>query len=113
MTGIGVKLQGHLKIVEYETRNDYIENRPGKTLLNKRNAIHKDNAAILAIRAITNQPIGKIAYMVFGNGGTTLDSTGTCVMLPPNDTGAGANLYSPVFFQLVDDTLGALPGNQM
>lgn len=113
LTGIGVKLQGHLKIVEYANRTDYLENRPSRTLLNKRNAIHKDNVAILTVKAMMNRPLGQIAYMFFGNGGTTLNSSGTCVMLPPNDTGLNANLYNPIFFQLVDDTLGALPGNQM
>jgi hypothetical protein len=112
-TGIQIKLQGHLKILEYKNKNDYLKNKPNRTLLNKRNAIHKDNASILAIKSITNRENSHIAYMVFGNGGTTIDGTGNCVLLSPNDTGNSSDLYNPVFFQLIDDTLGALPGNQM
>lgn len=113
LTGIGVKIQGHLKIVEYNNYSDYIGGRPNQVLLNKRNAVHKDNASILLANALTNHNLGSICYMVFGNGGTKLNSTGTVIFNPPNDTGPNANLYHPTYFQMVDDTLGAIPGNQM
>lgn len=113
LTGIGIKIQGHLKIVEYNNYRDYLGGRPNQTLLNKRNAVHKDHASVLLAKAITNKDLGSICYMVFGNGGTSLDSTGTVIFHPTNTTTANANLYNPTFFQMVDDTLGALPGNSM
>lgn len=112
MTGIGIKIQGHLKILEYASYQDYVRGH-SRVLLNKRNAVHKENAAITIAKAIANHTNGTIAYMVFGNGGSTLGPTGTVIFNSPHDTGLTANLYNPVFFQLVDDTLGALPGNQM
>ena len=112
-TGLGLKVQGHLKIYEYASREDYLEQRSAHKLLDRRNAIHKDNASILVIKAITNQPNSNIRYMAFGNGGTTIDDTGTVSFKPTNDADANADLYNPVFFQMVDDRLGALAGNQM
>jgi hypothetical protein len=113
LAGIGIKIQGHLKIIEYKNQKDYLEQRPNRILLNKRNAVHKDNASIIIANVITNQPLSSIAYMVFGNGGTSVGVSGQVQFLTPNDTGIGADLYNPVFFQLVDDTIGASPGNQM
>lgn len=112
LTGIGIKIQGHLKILEYASHQDYVRGH-SRVVLNKRNAVHKENAAITIAKAIANHANGTIAYMVFGNGGSTVDPTGTVIFNSPHDTGITANLYNPVFFQLVDDTLGALPGNQM
>ncbi len=111
-TGISIKIQGHLKINEYKTRQDYSEGQVSKQLLNKRNAVHKDDAAIMIGKILTDRSNG-IAYMIFGNGGTTLDDSGNVTLKPPNVDGLNADLYNPVFFQLVDDMIGALPGNQM
>jgi hypothetical protein len=113
ITGLGVKLQGHVKILEYSDRAAYEAGEPCRTLLNRRNAIHKENAVNLVVNALTDRRNGSVAYMVFGNGGTTLDNTGTVNFKAPHVTGVNQDLYSPIFFQLVDDRLGALPGNQM
>ncbi len=112
LTGLGLKVQGHLKIFEYACRSDYQNNNPNRKLLDQRNAVHKDNASVLVINAITNRSNSNIRYMVFGTGGTTLDNTGS-VTFKPTNINLQADLYSPVFYQMVDDPRGALPGNSM
>ncbi len=112
IAGIGIKIQGHLKINEYKNQQDYVAGRK-KQILNKRNAIHKDDAVIMIGKTMTDRANDHIAYMVFGNGGTTLSGSGNIIFNEPNVLGRNTDLYNPVFFQLVDDMSGALPGNQM
>lgn len=111
-TGLELNIQGHLRIFEYQNR-EALKQGNYSILLNRRNAIHKDNVAIMAIKSITNSQDGQIAYMFFGNGGTLIDSFGSVSFNPPNDTGINGDLYNPVYFQLVDDRLGSLAGNAM
>jgi hypothetical protein len=111
-TGLGIRIHGHLKILEYATHGAYEAKVPTRTLLIRRNAVDKENAVILIVKALTNRATSSIFQMVFGNGGTTL-TDGTVTFNSPNVSGPNPNLYNPVFFQMVDDTLGALPGNQM
>jgi hypothetical protein len=110
-TDIKVKLIGHIKIFEYESQEDY-DKKNGKLLLSKRNAIHDENASILIARGITHRPNGNISYMYFGNGGATIDPLGNVILNTPNVTGA-ADLYHTTFFQFIDDTEGAPPGDNM
>jgi hypothetical protein len=110
--GLSVRLQGHLKIYEYNSPADYQIGK-SRVLLDKRNAIHKDNASILIANSITHRTQNHIAYLVLGNGGSTLDTTGTVTLNTPNVTGLGQNIYNPVLFHLVDDTAGSLAGNAM
>lgn len=107
-----VKIQGHVKIHEYETVEDFEQRQNSNILLNKRNAVHRENASILIARGITHRPNGSIFYMYFGNGGATIDPLGNVVLNPPNVTGA-ADLYNPTFFEAVDDSQGAPEGNMM
>jgi hypothetical protein len=111
-TGLAINIQGHLKILEYDNRGEYEAKLPSRIMLSRRNAIDKENAGILIVKALTNRTTSSIFKMVFGNGGTTL-SDGTVTFNTPNVTGTNPNLYNPILFQMVDDTLGALPGNQM
>lgn len=113
IAGLGVRIQGHLKILEYADHAAYLAGEPSRVLLDKRNAVHKENAVNLVVKAITGRSNNSIAQMVFGNGGTLLDQTGTITFNSPNVVGTSTDLYHPVFFQMVDDTLGAIPGNQM
>jgi hypothetical protein len=109
---IKVGIQGHVKILEFETFDDYQSRNHSNVLLDKRNAVHKENASILIARGITHRPNGSIFYMYFGNGGATIDPLGNVVLNPPIVTGA-ADLYNPTYFEAVDDSEGAPDGNMM
>lgn len=107
-----VKIEGHVKIVEYLDRTDLEAGKVNRVMLDKRNAIHKENASIIIARALAGQPSGSVFQMAFGTGGSTVGPTGVIVFATPNTTGA-ANLNQPVYFELVDDLQGAPSGNSL
>lgn len=109
---IRVTLEGHVKIYEYASREDLEAKVPARILLDKRNAVHKENASILLARGITNRIFGSIYSMHFGTGGATIDPTGLIVYASPNTEGS-ADLNTPVYFEVVDDTESAPTGNSM
>jgi len=109
---IVIKLEGHVKINEYLSEDDLQSGAVHRVVLNKRNAIHNENASILIARGMADRPGGSIFTMHFGTGGATIDPLGTIVFATPNTVGA-ANLNNPVFFEVVDDLQGAPPGNSM
>ncbi len=109
---VSVTIQGHVKIQEFETLKDFHEHNISNILMDKPNAVHRENASILIARGITHRPNGSIFYMYFGNGGATIDPLGNVILNPPLVTGA-ADLYHPTFFEAVDDTEGAPDGNMM
>lgn len=107
-----VTIEGHVKILAYDNHEDMGDPSRAEVVLNKRNAIHQEHASILIARAIANRENGSIYSMWFGTGGATIDPLGTIVYATPNTTGA-ADLNTPVYFEVVDDTDGAPEGNQM
>jgi hypothetical protein len=109
---LNVTLKGHVKIHAYGSREDLLAQRNFDILLDKDNAVHRENAAILIARGIADRPNGSIHYMYFGNGGSTIDPLGSVVFNPPNTIGA-ADLYHSVYFETVDDRMGAPAGNMM
>ena len=88
-----VSVQGHIKIFDPETNEVFID---------KRNAIHYENFSMALAQSISNQTNGPIAEMVFGNGGTRVDSTGIITYLTPNTIGSNASLYSQTYSKTVD-----------
>jgi len=109
---IKIRIEGHVKIVEYLSRDDIGAEDKGKVLLNKRNAIHNENASIVIARGLANRENGSVYTMHFGTGGATIDPLGNISFATPNTVGA-ADLNVPVYFEVVDDTLDAPDGNQM
>lgn len=108
-----VKIEGHLKITEYENIEDVgDESKACRVHVDKRNAVHEENASILIARAIANRENGSIFTMHFGTGGATVDPLGNILFATPNTTGA-ADLNTPVYFEVVDDNQAAPAGNQM
>jgi hypothetical protein len=93
---IGISVQGHLKIFDPKTKEIFVD---------KRNAIHFENFAIALARGISNQGIGTIAEMAFGNGGTRIDQTGIITYLTPNTVGISANLYNQTYSKVIDAKL--------
>lgn len=107
---IGVKIDGHLKIV-----NDLNE-----TLVDKTNAVHPQNMARVIARALSNEDNYFISAIAFGNGGTVVDAARTITYKTPND-GQGADaantwksrLYNETYREIVNEgqiTLNPLLG---
>ena len=109
---IKIKIEGHVKIVEYENIEDVGDESKGRVVLDKRNAVHEENASILIARAIANRENGSIFTMHFGTGGATVDPLGNILFATPNTSGA-ADLNTPVYFEVVDNNQAAPAGNQM
>jgi len=88
-----VRVQGHIKIFDPETKEVFID---------KRNAIHYENFSIAMARSLSNQGYGTIGEMCFGNGGTRVDQTGIITYLTPNVVGTSASLYNQTYYKTVD-----------
>ena len=74
----------------------------GEILLDKKNAIHYENISIALAQTLSNQGLGRIYEMAFGNGGSSVDPTGVITYLPPNTTGQNADLYNETYAKVVD-----------
>lgn len=92
------QIQGFVKIHNPKT---------GEVFVDKKNAIHYENISIAMAQSLSNrtsaQGGGWIYAMVFGNGGSSVDSTGVITYLPPNTTGQSAELYNQTYLKVVDD----------
>ena len=92
---IGLNRSGHILIKDKET---------GEEIVNKRNAIHYGNMARVVAQALNNVSEARIYFMAFGNGGTSVDTTGKIVYKTPRVSEAfesSANLYSRTFKKIV------------
>jgi len=87
-------IQGHIKIWEPET---------GNILVDKDNAIHYENISIAMANALSDRGYGFVQEMAFGNGGTTIDSTGVITYLSPNTLNQNADLHNLTYSKLVND----------
>ena len=88
---MGINISGHILIRDKET---------GEQLVNKRNAIHYGNMAYIVAQALNNRSDAFIHYMAFGNGATSIDTSGKVQYKTPrvNDSyETGANLYSRTY----------------
>lgn len=108
-----VQIEGHLKILEWESWEDMGDEELAKVLVNKRNAIHNENASIIISRALANKENGSVYSMHFGSGGATIDPLGNIIYATPNTEGTSASLYTETYFEVVDQNKGAPEGNQM
>jgi len=75
--------------------------------LDKDNAIHYGNMAYIVAKALTNDQSSFLHYMAFGNGATSVDTSGRIVYKTPRVTEAyesGANLYSRTYWKVISDT---------
>lgn len=79
----------------------------GEVFIDKTNAIHFENLSEALAQSIANAPVGRIYAMAFGNGGTTVDTTGIITYNPPNVTGQNADLYNPTYAKVVDGNSAA------
>ena len=88
-----VKVQGHIKIFDPQTKEVFVD---------KRNAIHYENFSLALARGVSNQGFGFISEMSFGNGGSLVDDTGIITYLTPNTTGLNAALYNQTYSKIID-----------
>lgn len=93
-----VKVEGFLKIHDPNS---------GEIFVDKKNAIHYENMSIALAQSIANKNLGFIYAMAFGNGGSAVDPTGVITYLPPNTTGANADLYNQTYIKVVDGNSAA------
>jgi len=89
----GVHVEGHIRIFDPETGEDFV---------NKRNAIHYENMSEALALSVANRTTGFIHEMAFGNGGTSVDPTGVITYLPANSSGQNATLYNQTYYKVVD-----------
>lgn len=95
MLNSNMKVEGFLKIYDPVTKEIFVD---------KKNAIHYENMSEALALSLANKGQGFIHEMHFGNGGTSVDTTGVITYLPPNTTGATADLYNATYYKVVDDT---------
>jgi hypothetical protein len=89
----GIHIEGHIKIFDPLTKEIFI---------NKRNAIHYENMSVAMVNALSNQGLGTVYEMVFGNGGTTVDPTGLITYLTTNTVGINTSLYNQTYRKVID-----------
>lgn len=98
MNTANLNMKGSIVIRDAET---------GEVLLEKNNAIHYGNMAYIVANALTNREDAFIHYMAFGNGATSVDTSGRIIYKTPRVTEAyesGANLYSRTYWKVISDT---------
>lgn len=93
-----VSIEGHIKIFDPNSQEVFVD---------KRNAIHYENMSLALAQSIADRNLGFIYAMAFGNGGSAVDPTGVITYLPPNTTGANADLYNQTYQKVVDDNSAA------
>ncbi len=91
-------IQGFLKIIDVTDEKNQI------TLLSKKNAIHYENISEALAYSLANKSTNFIYEMHFGNGGTSVDTTGVINYLPPNVNTQNSDLFNGTFYKIVDDT---------
>jgi hypothetical protein len=94
----GILIQGHLKIFDPNSK---------EVIVDKRNAIHYENFSNSLAQSMANKDKGYIYQMAFGNGGSSVDTTGVITYLPPNVSGQNADLYNQTYQKVVDDSSSA------
>ncbi len=87
------KIEGFLRIYDPNS---------GETFVDKYNAIHYENMSVALAQSLADTNLGFIYAMAFGNGGSSVDPTGVITYLPPNTTGANADLYNQTYIKVVD-----------
>jgi len=90
----GMKIEGFIKIYDPNT---------GEVFADKKNAINYEAMSLAVADSLSNRGTGTIYQMAFGNGGSSVDTTGVITYLPPNVYGLSASLYNQTYAKIVDD----------
>ena len=105
----GLNMSGHILIRDKKT---------GEELVNKRNAIHYGNMANMVANALNNAQGAYLQYLAFGNGATSVDTSGRVIYKTPRVSEAyesSASLYSRTYKKIISggtatDKIEILPG---
>jgi len=89
-----IKVVGFLKITDPNTK---------EVLVDKTNSIHYENLSYSLAQAFSDQGIGTLYSMNFGNGGASVDPTGVITYLPPNTVNQNATLYNQTYAKIIDN----------
>ena len=98
MDHLKLHVEGHVLIRDFDT---------GEVILNRRNAIHRENMSFAIASALSNTIgvnsfSGFIADLAFGNGGVVVDGSGNVTYNTVNDSGVTAELYNRSYSKAVD-----------
>ncbi|VVC05067.1 Uncharacterised protein [uncultured archaeon] len=96
------KINGKIKITD----------ELGNLLLEKENSIHYENLSVAIAQSLGAGPLessspGFVYTMNFGNGGTTVNSSGIITYNPPNTVGATAQLYNQTYSKVINSQFSA------
>lgn len=94
-TTVNFDITGHVKIFDPMTNHVFVDTT---------NAIHFENISEAMAYSLANKQTNFITEMHFGRGGTSFDSTGVINYLPTNTNTQNADLYTPTFFKIIDNT---------
>lgn len=92
---LNTMLKGHVTITDPTT---------GEILVDKDNQIHYENMSEAIAYSLANKTGYTLLTMHFGNGGTSVDSTGVITYLPPNTNTQNSNLYNPTYSKIIDSS---------
>jgi len=98
MSTASLDIKGFLKIYDPENSEVFYESH---------NAIHYENFSQALALAMCNGGTGFIKEMSFGNGGTSIDTTGIITYLPTNTTGSNSGLYNETYTKTVNPNLSS------
>jgi len=93
-----IKMTGHVLITDKTT---------GEVVVDQYNAINFEAFSLALALSLTNQivggiELGPVEYMVFGNGGTSVNGVGVITYLDKNVTGLNATLYNQTYQKIID-----------
>jgi hypothetical protein len=86
-----------------------IHDEQGNLLMERKNAIHPQNMALVVARALAREDNGYVLNLVFGNGGTFYNTSNVLVYKSPNTIGSNATLYNQTYTVQVDETTSGTP----
>lgn len=101
------KMVGHIRIIDKTTN---------EILVDKQNAIHFGNMSWAISQALAGEDSGHVTHMVFGSGGTSIDSSGNIIYRSPNTSNLqdpNAQPYQPTYwkqFGLGGASISVVPG---
>jgi hypothetical protein len=103
-TNIGLKVEGFVKIFDPQS---------GEIFVDKKNAINYENMSEAIANSLAHKDTMYMYELHLGNGGTTVDPTGGISYQPTNTNASNAQLYSPTYYKIIDNTTVPSSTNRM